>query len=56
MLRIAIVAMTSLYLVACTYNPDKTTSAALNDERGPHAGEWAVAMIGTPFYLAAKTL
>lgn len=30
--------------------------AALNNSpRHPHAGQWAVAAIGTPFYLAFKT-
>lgn len=55
-----------LFLLGCTnasdqrsptvYNHQNTYGAALNNSpRHPHAGQWAVAAIGTPFYLAFKT-
>lgn len=62
---ISIFAM-SVFLIGCAkvsndespavYTHQKAYGASLNTtERQPHAGQWAVAAIGTPFYLAFKT-
>ena len=58
---------TSLLVVGCANDSGYSSSPSYSDRsaynahlsdypgRKPHAGEWAVAAIGTPFYLAFKT-
>lgn len=57
----------ALFLFGCAKGPAKTPPPAFSDPatydthlsdypgRRPHAGQWAVAAIGTPFYLVFKT-
>lgn len=56
----------SLFLLGCAQTPDQRSPNTQSHQRGygatlnnspsqPHAGQWAVAAIGTPFYLAFKT-
>ncbi len=57
----------SLFLFGCAKGSDHSSLPSYSDPavynshlsdypgRKPHAGEWAVAAIGTPFYLAFKT-
>lgn len=60
MKRIATVMVMALSLIGCANSPQSVSSyshegSTLHSNQHPHAGQWAVAALGTPFYLAFKT-
>ena len=60
MKQIATVMVMALCLFGCATtqqsgSPSYREGSTLHSGQQPHAGQWAVAAIGTPFYLAFKT-
>ncbi len=64
MRKIIPVVVISLFLLGCAKSADDASPTVYGDRatygaqsnNHPHAGQWAVAAIGTPFYLAFKTV